>query len=100
MNPPGDGQDNSNPESQASEGQANELKPLSRWIWISLLLAVVGYPLSVGPVAWLDYHDGIPPSLLPAAEALYYPLIALDEVFPAFLSVLEIYIHFWLPDAG
>ena len=46
------------------------------WITVALVavLAIVAYPLSVGPVAWLRNHEWIPTSMDEPIEYFYTPL--------------------------
>lgn len=100
MTPPADGQDDWELHRSciAPEERARDPVPISRWIGGCLLLASVGYPASVGPAAWLDYHDAIPVSLHPAIETFYAPLQTLMETSETAGSVLENYVRLWLPD--
>ena len=51
------------------------LFPLARWAWIVIPCAVVMYPLSIGPVIWLQDHEWVSPRVVDAlGETAYWPL--------------------------
>ena len=53
---------------------SDEPKKRSRaWIWWTLLVVfVLLYPLSVGPMAWLESHDWIPSIVMDVYEPLWH----------------------------
>jgi len=44
-----------------------------------VVLLLVLYPLSIGPMAWLDFHSYLPDPIKTAAEAFYYPIKLLHD---------------------
>jgi hypothetical protein len=45
------------------------------WITVALVVVLVGYPLSFGPVVRLDMHRYLPHFMRPALKLVYRPLI-------------------------
>jgi len=52
-----------------------------RWIAIAALVALVSYPLSLGPVSYLMFRDATPVDpFAPILEALYRPLWVIADM--------------------
>ena len=61
-------------------------------------MLVVAYPLSIGPIVWLDNHnffDRWPAWALWPLSLLYFPLGWLCEMIPALETLLEWYVGLW-----
>jgi hypothetical protein len=80
------------------DGMSDEPKKRPRaWIgWTALVLFVL-YPLSMGPVWWLDDHFGPWGSGIVSGPQFtaYAPLFWLGERFPSFGNALHWYVHLW-----
>lgn len=69
------------------------------WIAAVLLLALILYPLSTGPVMWFIAKCGFPGWLLAAWEVVYLPLeFALDILPESQSRLFNAYIDWWLKD--
>jgi hypothetical protein len=76
----------------------NEQPKRSRTIGILATLFVallVAYPLSLGPIVWLDERGYFSESAHPVLEAIYLPLFAVGKYVPAIGYIIEEYISFW-----
>jgi hypothetical protein len=61
---------------------------------VAALLALVLYPLSIGPVEWLGRQGYIPEAMLPIVKLIYTPLIWLAEQVPSISEFLRQCIRF------
>jgi hypothetical protein len=67
------------------------------WITVALVAVLIGYPLSYGPVVWLDNTFGVPKSIQPAVGYFYFPLGWLDDNGPQpFNEFMEWYVRLWV----
>jgi hypothetical protein len=74
-------------------------KPTARfWITVALLVVLVAYPLSMGPISWIFFHV-LPKSSLPLINALYAPIEWAAGCSPIAGSAAEWYVSLWVdPD--
>lgn len=66
----------------------------SYWITVAVALPVL-YVLSIGPVLWMivkPLHTIMAPMWF---MYLYFPVIWLTEVWPAFKAILDAYLKLW-----
>lgn len=69
------------------------------WMWYTLLAVtiLVGYPLSVGPVAWLKYYGLLPTVADNILTMIYLPLGLVIELVPDSASELYLqYLGLWV----
>jgi len=73
-----------------------ELKPLSRWLWILIPLLLAFYPLSLGPVVLLVRSGAIPLWVVMSLEFYFYkPLILLCESSDVLTRLMRWYVDLW-----
>lgn len=76
-------------------------KPIP-WYWwtVAGFLVLVGYVLSLGPVASLmeTFDLKLYSGVVTAAGVVYWPLKTLTEVSPAFEHALMAYVELWVND--
>lgn len=72
------------------------LKSLVYGVVLSVVLATIGYPLSIGPVEWLQSRNAIAGYSWCELE-MYRPLAATYGRFPAVTHVLDWYVSLWTP---
>jgi len=81
------------------EGEQNSQKSHWTGIWCTLVLAalMVGYPLSVGPVAWLAKNGYLPKDLEEqlAIRIIYAPIIWMFENCDWYNRAHLWYLHLW-----
>jgi hypothetical protein len=66
------------------------------WATVIVVAALIAYPLSLGPAAWLAEHDWLTGRTLELAEKFYYPIIWLDENGPEPVSdAIDWYADLW-----
>jgi hypothetical protein len=68
---------------------------LVAWAVAATLLALVLYPLSIGPTEWLWRHGYILDAMQPVVRCIYAPLIWLAEQSPPISEFLRQRIRFW-----
>ena len=64
---------------------------------LSLILGVVAYPLSAGPILWLYVHCGEPREILPAIMVFVWPLNWIMERNELLHTVIGWYVNLWVP---
>ncbi len=65
-------------------------------IWIGVvLLVLVSYPASIGPVIWCLDNGHVPQSSVPAWEAFYAPVFWAWENVPAVAHAMNWYDDLW-----
>jgi hypothetical protein len=79
--------------------------PLTFLVITITALVILGYPLSVGPAAWVAGNSWCPPWLEHSLEVAYFPLEWLAENSPAWLrEAIYGYAEWWIrnpvPPAG
>lgn len=66
------------------------------WIAVFALAAILAYPLSIGPVLWVEMNLDVPDWLTSGFEMLYMPLEFVIGNGPDWLSELfEWYLELW-----
>lgn len=67
-----------------------------RWLVLGLVL-LVAYPLSLGPVVWLEHRGYSNPTLIRARQLLYHPAREINTRFaPApFRDLWGSYVRWW-----
>jgi hypothetical protein len=76
-----------------------EKRKLSGVFWVSItLLMLLFYPLSLGPMIWLDTRGMLPVAARPWLEAFYFPLQFLfdNQNIPLFSQFFESYLDWWI----
>ena len=71
-------------------------KPRSRWptyLAVGMVLLLVLYPLSAGPVDWLVQNGYLSPRA--AIYSAYIPLVRFADLFPPLRDVLNWYVNWW-----
>jgi hypothetical protein len=66
------------------------------WITITLLLVLVAYPLSIGPLMWLSQHGLVPGWLGPLMAAYVAPAGLVASLFPPFDAFMTWYVRLWI----
>ncbi len=56
--------------------------PVSRWACLAVLVSVIAYPLSIGPVLLMADRFDMGPSVEGALEIVYFPIIWLYDAVP------------------
>jgi len=64
------------------------------WATVVIVL-VLAYRLSIGPVVWLDEHGFLPDWTGPGFRAVYVPLNSLRELLPWLDDALLWYANLW-----
>lgn len=64
--------------------------------FIAFAVVLILYPLSIGPYAWLSYHDCTSPEMDHFFESVYSPIIFLCERVEFLENVLIWYIYLWV----
>jgi hypothetical protein len=65
------------------------------WATVVVVVALVAYPLSFGPVCWILTHERVSPSTRNSIEALYAPLFRILTGGPNWLRIpLDWYVSF------
>ncbi len=75
-----------------------EKRKLSSVFWVSIaLLLLLAYPLSLGPVVWLDSQGMFSEAARRWIEVLYSPLLFLfeNENIPLLPQLFESYVDWW-----
>jgi hypothetical protein len=68
-----------------------------RWLVTALLaLTLIGYPLSIGPVMWLERRGLMPAVVARCQDVFYFPLALAVEKSEWCSSVMESYAHWWI----
>jgi len=62
---------------------------------VSLIVVLVVYPLSFGPLIWLDTHDLLPGWTMPVVHAYTWPLFEVGDKFHPVAYLYEWYTGFW-----
>ena len=75
----------------ASHGQRTP----SSWIAVTTGLVLFAYPLSIGPVAWLDRNRWLPKPVMDVVLMFYFPLDWLYDHSDWFRQLFEWYLRFW-----
>lgn len=77
----------------------DELRKHGHGLLIAFVIAaLILYPLSVGPIAWLELHTNFPEWIWDAVEIAYYPLTLAIGYGPESLrSLHHRYIGWWTP---
>jgi hypothetical protein len=65
------------------------------WILAAFIVVLVGYPLSIGPMAWVAERGYLPEAAETPLEVLYAPLGMLAKHVPTFRYVIEWYLEYW-----
>ncbi|MAG95053.1 MAG: hypothetical protein CMJ48_15110 [Planctomycetaceae bacterium] len=65
------------------------------WVAVVVLLLLVAYPLSIGPVIWCLDTGRLPQSSVPAWEVFYAPVLWAWKNVPAAEHVLDWYDDLW-----
>src|SRR5262245_14362028 len=66
------------------------------WIAVVVVAVLLGYPLSMGPAAWLVWQDWTPEWSDRAYRGLYFPILHLARVGPKpVYNVLDWYVGLW-----
>jgi hypothetical protein len=66
------------------------------WVTVVVLMMLVGYPLSFGPLVWLDNRVSIPMWQHDCADAFFYPLTWICIHYPTpFGEMLDWYANLW-----
>lgn len=60
------------------------------------LVMIILYPMSLGPIVWLNVHGHFPDFLVPVIEIVYAPLSWLFEHSLWYQKVHIWYISFWV----
>ena len=68
------------------------------WATVALVVVLVGYPLSIGPAAYMAYRGWLAEGWrFRAYQSIYAPLIWLFEHGPAPIhDTIEWYVSFWI----
>ena len=69
-----------------------------RWRVGLILVLLVGYPLSLGPLAWLDARKQLPPEALPIVQVVYSPLGIACQLSDWCTILMGGYINWWRSD--
>jgi len=67
------------------------------WATVALLVALVVYPLSIGPVFWILVWAGAPQPALTAVGYFYFPLGFVIQQSPSMKAAYIWYIEVGLP---
>ena len=66
------------------------------WATVVVVVVLVAYPLSLGPVTWLDNHEKLPNGAWTAAYWIYRPLdVAACKAPKPIRNVLFWYVSLW-----
>ena len=65
--------------------------------WTAAAMLVLGYPLSWGPLLWVDFRGLIPKALHPLTEAVYSPMdwLLMKGPWPVH-DLLSWYVRLWI----
>ncbi|MBX3436239.1 MAG: hypothetical protein KF861_02030 [Planctomycetaceae bacterium] len=78
----------------SDDGNHEERGRLRIWPVLMVLVLLIGYPLSTGPVVWLAERGHIDENN-PVWGSVYVPLLYVCEESPFILELMERYIRFW-----
>lgn len=68
----------------------------SRWTWATIIMLMLAYPLSIGPVARASFRGYLPPEASGAMIIVYFPVTATAKQCDPLANVLEWYIIWWI----
>jgi len=69
------------------------------WITVALVALLVAYPLSAGPVTWIDDRYTLPIWTGPAIETVYSPLVWLSRASKPFSDAYGWYVALWMAES-
>ncbi len=68
------------------------------WAWyVVVVLMLVGYPLSMGPYAWLVEHEYLSPPVEMALGYFFMPIRLLVIIVPPLEAPYAWYLRLWMP---
>jgi hypothetical protein len=66
------------------------------WATVVVVVVLVAYPLSWGPILWLNSHDAIPKLAQGPIAWFYYPILWICGHVPTFGYFMVRYTDLWL----
>ena len=67
-----------------------------RWTWaVVVMLMLLAYPLSMGPVEWAWQREKIPPQVVSLLAKFYRPVLFVVDRYPPARRAFDRYIAWW-----
>jgi hypothetical protein len=85
-------------EADSMSDERTESRKRGGWLWwiLMAIALVIAYPLSLGPVAWLDDRGYLSEPMLQVLTTFYYPIAVIQVTVPAADAMLDWYLSLFL----